>query len=70
MQEELLKALAQFHREVVLPDMKRVVNDTVDTTVGSLRHEMYSIADGMYVRFDRIESELASIKAGISRIVG
>lgn len=68
MQEDVLKALMEFHREVVLPDMQRVVKDAVEGSERSLRNEMYSIADSTYLRFDRIESELAAVKGGLTRV--
>lgn len=68
MQEDVLKALMEFHREVVLPDMQRVVKEAVEGSERSLRNEMYSIADSTYLRFDRIESELAAVKGGLTRV--
>jgi len=67
-QEDVLKALMEFHREVVLPDMQRVVKEAVEGSERSLRNEMYSIADSTYLRFDRIESELAAVKGGLTRV--
>ena len=56
MAEDLLPILTRFHREVVLPDIKRVVGD--------LRDEMnarFTALDGhfdaIYQRFDKLETE-------------
>jgi hypothetical protein len=70
MPDDLLQVLTRFHHEVALPDVQRVVEqivgDAISTSVGSLRNEMYDLFDGMYVRMDRSESELAAVKAGLA----
>ena len=68
MKEEMLQALAQFHREVVLPDVQRIVDESIDKSVGSLRNEMYTLFDGVFGKFDRLESELAALKGGLARV--
>ena len=60
MPDELLSVLTKFHREVVVPDIERIVTDAVgvvDSRVTTLRGEMLSHFDAMYKRFDRLESE-------------
>ncbi len=57
MPDELLNVLARFHREVVVPDIERIVTDTVLTRIDSLRDEMLSHFDALYKRLDRRESE-------------
>jgi len=54
--EDLVQALTKFHREVILPDIERVV--------GGLRDEMNARFaaqdahfDALYQRFDRLETE-------------
>lgn len=65
MAEDLIPILTRFHREVVLPDVQRVV--------GELRLEMNqrfagldSHFDAIYQRFDRLETEyhIAAEKGG------
>jgi hypothetical protein len=48
-----LATLMQFHREVLLPDVQRLV----DQAVGDLRAEMNGHFDAIYQRFDRLETE-------------
>jgi len=62
-----LSVLAAFHREVILPDMRRVV--------GELRDEMsgrFDDVDGhfnaIYKRFDRLETEYQMLVAGLRRV--
>lgn len=64
MRNDRLQVLAQFHREVILPDVQRIV----DEAVGALRNDMYSHFDGIYGRFDRLESEYYALKSWMSRI--
>jgi chromosome segregation ATPase len=68
MPDDVLQVLTRFHYEVVLPDVQRIVEDAIGTSVGSLRNEMCDLFDGMYVRMDRSESELAAVKAGLARV--
>jgi chromosome segregation ATPase len=60
----MLQVLAQFHREVVLPDAQRIS----DNAVAALRNEMYTQFDGVYVRFNRLEPEYQALRSGLSRI--
>ena len=56
--------LTRFHREVVMPDMERAI----DERVGGLRNEMLTHFDGIYQRFDRLETEYHSIVEGLRRL--
>src|SRR5688500_7006578 len=59
-----LAVLAQFHRQVILPDIERVVNNAV----GQLRLEMDGHFDDVYARLDRLEVEYQAIKEGLRRL--
>lgn len=53
MAEDLIPILTRFHRDVVLPDIQRVVGQAV----GELREEMNAHFDAIYKRFGRLETE-------------
>ena len=53
MAEDLIPILTRFHREVVLPDIERIVGDTV----GTLEGRMNAHFDAIYERFDRLDTE-------------
>lgn len=59
-----LAVLAQFHRQVILPDIERVVN----SAVGQLRLEIDGHFDDVYARLDRLEGEYQAIKEGLRRL--
>ena len=61
-----LAVLAQFHRQVILPDIERIVG----SAVGQLRLDMSGHFDAVFARFERLESEYEMIKAGLQRIEG
>lgn len=64
MSNELLTVLARFHREVILPDIERVV-------AGLVNHRFDAIDghfDSIYQRFERLETEYAAITAGLGRV--
>jgi hypothetical protein len=54
MAEDLVVTLAKFHRDVLLPDVKRVVGEAVQ----ELRDEMNAGFDEMNGRFDDIYQRL------------
>jgi hypothetical protein len=56
MPDDLLQVLTRFHREVVLPDIERVV-DSRFMKVDQLRDEMLTHFDAIYHRLDRLETE-------------
>jgi chromosome segregation ATPase len=64
MKSDRFQVLTQFHREVILPDVQRIVDDAY----GKLRNEMYTQFDGVYMRFDRMESEYYALKSWMSRL--
>jgi len=69
--DELLSVLTRFHREVVVPDIERIVNDSVggvNSPLTALRQEMLSHFDGIYRRFDRLESEYQAVSAALKRL--
>jgi len=51
--EDLIPILTRFHREVLLPDVKRIVGDAV----GALEARMNAHFDAIYQRFDKLETE-------------
>lgn len=64
MADDLLKVLTRFHREVMLPDVERVVGDAERR----IRDEMLTHFDGVYKRLDRLEQEYHSLSAAVARI--
>ena len=64
MYDELFGILMRFHRDIVVPDIERIVGHKVD----DLRDEMLTNFDAVYKRFDRVESEQASLGATVDRI--
>ena len=55
MPEDLVPLLARFHREVLLPDVKRVVAEAVEASERRLRDEMQT-------RFDSLARELTDLR--------
>jgi hypothetical protein len=63
-----LIVLAQFHRQVILPDIERVVGAAVGGCERRLRDEMHTLHDFVLTRLDRLEIEYEAIKAGLGRL--
>jgi predicted nucleic acid-binding Zn-ribbon protein len=59
-----LAVLAKFHREVILPDIERVVGAGLD----GLRAEMNAGFDAVYQRLDRLETEYHMLVVGLKRV--
>ena len=66
--EDLVPVLAKFHREVVLPDIKRIVGDAVDGAERRLRDEMHTLFHALTQRLDRLETEYRMVVAGLKRV--
>lgn len=64
MAEDLVTVLTRFHRDVLLPDVTRLIQESE----GRLRDEMHSIFDGISHRLDRLETEYQMLVAGVKRI--
>ena len=66
MADDLIPILTRFHREVVLPDVRRIVGEVV----GDLEGRMNAHFDAIYQRFDRLETEHHMLVAGLERVEG
>ena len=64
MAEDLLPMLTRFHRELIVPDMKRVVGEAID----ALEQRMNGHYGAIYQRFDKLESEYQMLVAGLKRV--
>jgi chromosome segregation ATPase len=60
----LASTLAEFHRTIVLPDIRQVVGEIV----GEFRREINGHFDDLYGRLARLETEYVFIKAGLARV--
>lgn len=77
-EKDLVRILAGFHREVVLPDIARAVQgsnagvegrlDRLEQKLDDFRDETLRHFDDIYARFDRLEKEYQTIKAGLIRL--
>jgi len=61
-----LSMLTQFHRDVVVPDIERIVG----ASERRLRDETRTLHDGSLVRLEGLELESAAIEAGLRRVEG
>jgi predicted nucleic acid-binding Zn-ribbon protein len=64
MSDDLLNVLTRFHREVVVPDIERIV----DAKITPLREEMLANFDAVFRRLDRLESEYQALSAAVGRL--
>ncbi len=55
MGDDLLPILTRFHREIVLPDIERVVERVVEDRTRSRFDDIDRHFDEIYKRFDRLE---------------
>jgi predicted nucleic acid-binding Zn-ribbon protein len=62
--DDLLPILTRFHREIVVPDIERIVGASEQR----LRDEMHSLFDAQAQRLDRLETEYHMIVAGLKRL--
>jgi chromosome segregation ATPase len=60
----LTTALAQFHREIILPEMQRVVHEAVSASERRLQGHI----DGILHKLDKLETEYELLKVGLKRV--
>jgi predicted nucleic acid-binding Zn-ribbon protein len=66
--DDLVPILTRFHREVVLPDIQRVVSDAVEASERRLRDEMQTGFDALAQRLDKLETEYHMLVVGLKRV--
>jgi predicted nucleic acid-binding Zn-ribbon protein len=64
MGEDLIPILTRFHREIVLPDIERIVGATEQR----LRNEMQMGFDALAQRLEKLEIEYHMLVAGLKRV--
>ena len=66
MAEDLLPILTRFHREIILPDIQRVVGglERLEARFDDINRHF----DAIYQRFDRFETEYHMLVAGLKRV--
>ena len=68
MADDMLSVLTRFHREIVIPDIERIVERIVDGKITPLREEMLANFDAVFKSLDRLESEYQSLSAAVRRL--
>ena len=68
MAEDLVPVLARFHREVLLPDVKRVVAEAVEASEKRLRDEMHTLFDALSREIQDLRTEYHMLVAGMKRL--
>jgi len=64
MSDLTLEVLTKFHRDVVLPDIERIVS----RVVGDLELRLNGHLDAIYQRLERLETEYQMLVVGMRRI--
>ena len=62
--EDLVQVLTKLHREVVVPDIERIVGNAFE----GLRGEMQTGFDALAQRMDRLETECHVLVVGLKRV--
>jgi chromosome segregation ATPase len=65
-----LGVLAKFHREVIVPDVERIVSDAVSGSERRLTDHIERLWDALLGTRERLETEYILIKSGIARVEG
>ena len=66
--DEVLSIFTKFHREVVLPDIQRVVGESEQRIKHELSSEIQTAFDGLAQRLERLEVEYQILVAGVQRL--
>lgn len=68
MAEDLIQTLTRFHREVVMPDVVRVIDRAFEEKLTPFRDEVLTNFDAVYKRFDDLAIEYQALKGGMIRL--
>ena len=63
--------LARFHRDVIVPDIKRIVREEVAPIrreIESFRGDVLTHFDAVYTRLDSMAVEQTALKGGLHRL--
>lgn len=66
--EDLVQVLTKFHRDIVVPDIERIVGNAVEGAERRLRDEMQIGFDALAQRLDGLETEYHMLVAGLKRV--
>jgi hypothetical protein len=66
--DQIYRVLMRFHREVVVKDIERIVDERLDERLEVVREEMLGHIDAIYKRFDRLETEYHALSAAVARL--
>jgi len=66
--EDLIQTLTRFHREVVMPDVVRVIDRAFEEKLTPFRDEVLTNFDAVYKRFDDLAIEYQALKGGMIRL--
>jgi|SRR5450759_149344 predicted nucleic acid-binding Zn-ribbon protein len=66
--DALLSTLTRFHRDVVVPDIERIIDSRITGAIAPLREEMLANFDAVFKSLDRLETEYQSLNAAVRRL--
>ena len=66
--DDLVQVLTKFHREIVVPDIERIVGNAIEGSERRLRDEMHAGFDALVQRLDRLETEYHMLVVGLKRV--
>lgn len=62
--DDLVQVLTRFHRDIVVPDIERIIGASEQR----LRNEMQTLFDALAQRMDRLETEYHMLVVGLKRV--
>jgi chromosome segregation ATPase len=67
MNQNLFHSLMQFHREIALPDMQRLIDNHTELMNARFDH-VFKLFDGVFGKLERLDSEMVALKGGLARV--
>jgi chromosome segregation ATPase len=67
MNQNLFHTLMQFHREIALPDMQRLIDKQTELMNARFDH-VYKLFDGVFGKLEGLDSEMVALKGGLARL--
>ena len=66
--EDLVLVLTKFHREIVAPDIERIVGAAIEGSERRLRDEMHTLFDALAHQIQDLRVEYHMLVAGMKRV--
>lgn len=67
-EDELIRPLTRFHREVFVPDLERIIDERFEQRLTPFIRETNANFDAVFERLDRLDDEMVALRAAVTHL--